>query len=435
MNVKLQEFGIKPIQNKYPYCRQWLSDLLSSTVPFNIKINLMEQELANNCSVSDRSEPLVVDFKHPGILKKLFLKRDPLLLAEAYAKGWLHVEGDLERFIALSDLFSPTTIKSMPFQLLLEIFSWPDLNRPNLRGFPSFSAKHSLTRDKQSIQHHYDVGNEFYKLWLDDEMVYSCAHFSKAEMTLNQAQQAKLDLICRKLRLKQGETFLDIGCGWGGLLKWAARNYGVKAHGITLSQEQLEFNKKWIAESGLSDQVSVELCDYRTLEPSRRFDKIVSVGMIEHVGKKNYDAYFSVLIKALSPGGLLLNHGITTQTQWDPNGPAERFIDRYIFPDGELTRLSTTTDYMEKNGLEIVDVDCWRPHYAKTLRFWYNNLQQNYSQALALIGEEKMRLWELYLLGSALGFENNHLGICQIVARRRCDTRWTQPLSRAGWLC
>ena len=265
--------------------------------------------------------------------------------------------------------------------------------------------------------------------------VYSCAHFDNDSMDLATAQERKLDLICQKLRLQPGETLLDVGCGWGALLRWAVEHYGVKGYGITLSAEQLAFNQAQIQTLGWGDRLQVELRDYRDLPQQPTFDKAVSIGMVEHVGLKNYATYFNQIMASLQPGGLFLNHGITASREWRGRSLGERFINRYIFPNGELVRLSTTLVAMENAGWEIADVDAWRPHYAKTLRHWAHNLEQALDQVIELVGERQARLWWVYLLGSAMAFENNDMGIYQVLLRRQCDRTWDLPLSRSGWVC
>jgi cyclopropane-fatty-acyl-phospholipid synthase len=290
-------------------------------------------------------------------------------------------------------------------------------------------------RDRVAVQHHYDTGNAFYKLWLDPQMVYSCAYFEHPQMSLEEAQAAKLDRICRKLKLSSGETLLDIGCGWGALMHWAVARYGVKAHGITLSEEQLVYNQQRIAEAGLEDSITVEVLDYRDLPAEPRFNKIVSVGMVEHVGLQNYPAYFQHALAALKPGGLFLNHGIASGDVWNQSSIGEQFIDRYIFPDSQLTPVSTQLAVAEANGWEIVDVDGWRLHYAKTLRCWVENFTAAFDQISEKIGERQAHLWRIYLIGCALSFENNYMGIYQTLLRRKADQAWDLPMTRSEWLC
>jgi cyclopropane-fatty-acyl-phospholipid synthase len=261
-------------------------------------------------------------------------------------------------------------------------------------------------------------------------MAYSCAHFENDAMTLEDAQKAKLDLICKKLQLKSTDTFLDVGCGWGALLRWAATNYGVSAVGITLSQEQLEFNQNWINELGLQDRVKVELRDYRDLPTEPTFDKVSSVGMVEHVGIGNYQKYYKSILGCLKPGGLFLNHGIAVNQIWQPE---MAFVLRYVFPDGQVPPITTYLQFAKDSGWEIVDVDCWRPHYGKTLRCWADNLDANLEAAAQLVGR-RLIMWRIYLKFCAQGFENGKCNIYQTLLRRSADCEWNLPMTRANWL-
>jgi len=261
------------------------------------------------------------------------------------------------------------------------------------------------------VRFHYNVGNAFYALWLDARMVYSCAYFAHGDDDLDRAQESKLDLICRKLRLRPGDRLLDIGCGWGGLIMHAAKRYGVFALGITLSDAQAELARERIAEAGLSDRCQVELRDYRALPREGQFDKISSVGMVEHVGRKKLDEYFVSAYGALRPGGLFLNHGIVSIAASRPESLRSRaeariwkrgeFIDRYVFPDGELLPAATVIASAERSGFELRDVESLREHYTLTLRHWVRRLEEHHDEAAALVGEETYRVWRLYMSASA----------------------------------
>lgn len=396
-----------------------------------------QEQLWVGLTVSESDLPLILSIRHPGVIRALFLSQDPLVLTEAYLHDCFDFEGRIEDAIALGQHLASVSVgRGQDLRAWLQALRLPRLPLALQMAQPwQWSRSHSRDRDRAVVQHHYDVGEAFYQLWLDPKMVYSCAYFEHPQVSLQQAQEAKLDLICRKLKLSPGESLLDIGCGWGTLLRWAIAHYGVKGYGITLSQDQLTFNQRCIAAEGLEDRLQVELRDYRDLPQEAMFDKIVSVGMIEHVGLKNYPVYFQRILSALKPGGLFLNHGITASDEWNGSSIGERFINRYIFPDGDLIQLSTTLVEMEKVGWEIVDVDGWRPHYARTLRCWEANLTQAFEQASELIGHKRVQLWRLYLLGSAIGFEENQMGIYQIVARRKADLTWNLPHIRSGWLC
>ncbi|MDQ2140285.1 class I SAM-dependent methyltransferase [Alcaligenaceae bacterium C4P045] len=283
--------------------------------------------------------------------------------------------------------------------------------------------RHSIERDAKQIEFHYDLSDDFYALWLDPRRVYSCAYYRTPDMGLAQAQEAKLDHICRKLRLKAGERFLDVGAGWGGLLLWAAEHYGVDATGITLSRNQHAHVNRLIEEKGLSGRVRMELRDYRTLDPAQPFDKIASVGMFEHVGRAQLVNYFAKLNGLLRPGGLVLNHGITAAGVRNAelgNGMGE-FIERYIFPGGELTHVSRVLEAMTNGSLEAVDVENLRPHYARTLWAWSDALEARMDEARQVLvgeqGERSLRAYRIYLAGCAMGFEHGWLELHQILAQ------------------
>lgn len=280
--------------------------------------------------------------------------------------------------------------------------------------------RHAVRRDEQQIQFHYDVSDDFYALWLDPRRVYSCAYFREPSMSLAQAQEAKLDHICRKLRLQKGERFLDVGAGWGALLVWAAEHYGVRAHGITLSRHQHGHVRRLIEERGLAGKVSVELRDYRALPEDEPWDKIASVGMFEHVGVANLPAYFGKLFRLLRPGGLLMNHGITaggTRNAQLGAGLGD-FIERNIFPGGELLHVSHVVEVLSEQGLEPVDAESLRPHYARTLWSWSDALESRLDEARRHCSEAVLRAYRLYLAGSAMCFEQGWISLFQILAAR-----------------
>jgi len=289
---------------------------------------------------------------------------------------------------------------------------------------------HSKAENREAIGFHYDVSNDFYRLWLDERMVYSCAYFERAGMTLEAAQDAKLEHICRKLQLAPGERMLDVGCGWGALVMHAARHHGVSAHGITLSERQLQEARARIDAAGLSDRVTVELRDYRDLPGEAGYDKVSSIGMFEHVGLKNLPVYFDTLRRQLRPGGLLLNHGITHYTEgWDKTLSTE-FINRYVFPDGQLDTVGNIQRHMERAAFEILDVEAWRPHYALTLRHWVARLEARHAQALAHVSESTYRVWRLYMAACALEFESGDIGVYQLLATRRIAGGTPVPMTR-----
>lgn len=290
--------------------------------------------------------------------------------------------------------------------------------------------RHSTARDARQIQFHYDLSDEFYSLWLDPRRVYSCAYYRTPDMTLAQAQEAKLDHICRKLRLNSGERFIDIGAGWGGLLLWAAENYGVDATGITLSKNQHAHVNRLIDEKGLRGRVRMELLDYRHLDESVPYDKIASVGMFEHVGRAQLEGYFSKLRRLLKPGGLIMNHAITAGGVYNAEVGAGmgQFIEKYIFPGGELTHISNELAKAAMAGLEDVDVENLRPHYARTLWAWSDSLESQLDAARATLkpglqGDKSLRAYRIYLAGCALGFEQGWIALHQVLFQHKATGR------------
>ncbi|MGH3442598.1 MAG: class I SAM-dependent methyltransferase, partial [Nitriliruptorales bacterium] len=292
---------------------------------------------------------------------------------------------------------------------------------------------HSPKRDRQAIAFHYDLGNDFYRLFLGEDLVYSCAYFLRADERLEAAQRRKLDLVCRKLRLQPGERFLDIGCGWGSLAIHAARRYGVRALGVTLSREQAELATERVKEAGLEDRVEIRLADYREVDGS--FDAVASVGMFEHVGPDRYTEYFGRCHALTAAGGRFLNHGITTGTRGvvvDMARSRRRtFVGTYVFPDGGLAPAWQAVQHTEAAGFELVDVEQLRPHYALTLRNWVRRLETNHEAAVAAASQMDYRIWRAYMAGSVVGFESGDLGVVQILGFKRADVplgrRWALP--------
>jgi cyclopropane-fatty-acyl-phospholipid synthase len=342
-------------------------------------------------------------FAHPSLLT----------LAEAYIEGHADVEGDVNAAIRSAAALSR------------------DGSRPMFDAHGT--ARHTRRDDREAIHHHYDVSNEFYALWLDPRMVYSCAYFRNEDDTLEQAQLQKLDHICTKLMLKSGEKFLDIGCGWGALVMRAAEKFGVDATGITLSENQFRLATERIRAAGLQDRCRVLLLDYRDTPGEGVYDKIASVGMFEHVGLDNLPVYFGTVRRLLREKGLFLNHGITSS---DPDNGAVglgggEFIGRYVFPRGELPHLHRAVHDMSTQDLEVHDVECLRPHYAKTLAFWSANFERNLEAAVNASSERTARIWRIYLAGCAYGFEEGWMSIHQVLASKRTRPgRTALPLTR-----
>lgn len=377
-------------------------------------------------------------FREPRPFRELILYRDLLRLAEAYFLGKVDVEGDLYAALQLKDHLQSLRLSAAEQAAILTAalllgnsadagraaYGWRASLRTRLMG------AHSKARDRQAVAFHYDVSDDFYRLWLDEQMIYSCAYFEHAGDSLDQAQRNKLDHLCRKLRLKPGERLLDIGCGWGALIRWAAKHYGVQAHGITLSRNQYEHCRRQIAAEGLQSRASVELKDYRDVEGAGVFDKIVSVGMFEHVGVKNFPIYFGAAQRLLKPGGLFLNHGITHDREGWRKSPGTTFINRYVFPDGELDTVSNVQRAMERSAFEILDVEALRPHYAMTLRHWVQRLENRRQEVLQHVSALTYRIWRLYMAACALCFEDGGAGVYQILAASRAKGLNPVPLTR-----
>ena len=335
------------------------------------------------------------------------------LLGEDYVEGRCEIEGSMRQLMTVAS----TILPGSPVEAARS--GWLTTLVARLVSV----WRHSIERDAKQIEFHYDLSDDFYGLWLDPRRVYSCAYYIEPELTIAQAQEAKLDLICRKLRLQAGERFLDIGAGWGGLLLWAAEHYGVDATGITLSRNQHAYVSKLIEQKGLTSRVRVQLVDYRLLDVPQPFDKIASVGMFEHVGRMQMEDYFFRLRGLLRPGGLILNHGITAGGVYNPQlgHGMGNFIEKYIFPGGELSHVGHVLTHMANGGLEALDVENLRPHYARTLWSWSDALESRLDAASAILsgerGQRALRAYRLYLAGCALGFENGWVALHQVLAQ------------------
>ncbi|MFD8210600.1 class I SAM-dependent methyltransferase [Streptomyces sp. NPDC059695] len=363
-------------------------------------------------------------------LRRMIWKPGELGLARAWVAGELDVEGDLYELLdrlsgllwerggetrSLLDSVRDPGLRAAARALLRIAGPLPPPQPPaeEMRG--RHGSRHSRRRDRQAISHHYDVGNDFYALVLGPSMVYSCAYWTE-NGTLEDAQRDKLDVIARKLHLQEGDRLLDVGCGWGSMAIHAAREYGARVVGVTLSREQAAFARKRIAEEGLADLIEIRVQDYRDVTDGP-YDAISSIGMAEHVGAVQYREYADTLYGLLKPGGRLLNHQISRRPEPDEGAyEVDAFIDAYVFPDGELAPMGRTLTTLEDAGFEVRDVEAIREHYALTLRRWVANLEGDWERAVRLTSPGRARIWRLYMAASAVSFERNRIGVNQFLA-------------------
>ncbi len=338
-------------------------------------------------------------------------------LGRAYVSGEIEID-DMDAVIALLNDWEPPSVgAATKARLIAAALRAVGLHRPppppkaelHLRG-----RKHTTERDREAVQHHYDVGNEFFSLFLDSSMTYSCAIFSRGAKSLEEAQETKLELVCKKLELQPGQRLLDVGCGWGSFVMHAASRHGVEAVGITLSEPQAELGRQRVAEAGLSDRVEIRVQDYRELA-GENFDAVASIGMVEHVGGSQIDRYAEQLASMLRPGGRLLNHGIARLRHGNIEGGA--FSERFVFPDGETIHVSRVILALERAGLIAQHVEEFGSDYAETLRHWILNLDENIERAEQLAGPERLRVWRLYLRAARNGFEIDFTSVYQVLCR------------------
>jgi cyclopropane-fatty-acyl-phospholipid synthase len=427
----------------------FVSAIFNNELPFRVEAydgSVAEPSLISPASAITlkilRREALTRVLTHPGELG----------LARAYVAGDIEIDGDLDPLFALSVPPLRHLLKAGNLRSLLSVVGFTAL-RPIAP--PSIEAKqrgvlHSRSRDKQAISHHYDVSNRFYEMVLGPSMTYSCAVFSSPEDTLELAQQRKVDLVARKLDLKPGVRLLDVGCGWGAMAIHAAKNYGTSVVGVTLSEQQLNYAVAQAELAGVSDLVEFRLQDYRDISDGP-FDAISSIGMSEHVGRRSLTNYTQTLFDLLRPGGRFLNHAIGRPASFDENpnpsktaetsrqvqialgmrGPSKNgspFIERYVFPDGELHEVGTLVSMFQNHGFEVRHLESLREHYALTLRNWVDNLTKRFDEAVEEVGEQRARVWRLYMSGSAVGFERRHLEIHQVLCVRPLDGSSELPL-------
>lgn len=378
-------------------------------------------------------------FRSPRALRRLLWSPDELGLARCYVTGDVDLDGDIFTLLRVLALTAEDArrvnpalyLRGLATALRLGALGLPP--RPPAEEVRLSGLRHSRGRDRAAIAHHYDVGDDFYRLVLGPTMTYSCARFVEPTTSLDDAQRAKHELICRKLGLHErpGARLLDVGCGWGEMAIHAARHHGAHVTAITLSAAQAERARSRVREEGVEALVEVRLQDYRDLD-GERFDAISSVGMFEHVGHKMMDVYFTTLARLLAPMGRLLNHAISHAGSSKMEG--RKFIHRYVFPDGELIDVAVVASAMERAGFEVRDVESLREHYARTLHEWIHNLEGSWNEAVALVGEERARVWKLYMAGSANAFERGRIAIHQVLGIRAGEGgRSGMPATRVGF--
>ena len=376
--------------------------------------------------------PFALRLVRRGALRRMLLPPTELAIAEAYVAGDVDVVGSLEAAIHLGDaigarLQRPDALAALlPLLLALPRDEPPaDVARTRFARAAGWLHARGRRGGATAIRYHYDVGNDFYALWLDSRMLYTCAYFPTIDTPLEDAQVAKLDHVCRKLRLRPGDRLLDIGCGWGALVVHAAQHYGAVGHGVTLSEAQADVGRRRIAAAGLGGRCRIDVLDYRDLPARAAYDKVSSVGVMEHVAKDAQPAYFRAAYDALVPGGLFLNHCMVSVARARPVTLGRRvrdrlwrrdaFIDKYVFPDGRMVPAAHAIASAEAAGFELRDVESLREHYAATLRHWVGRLEHRAAEATALVGDRTLRVWRLYMSAAAHGFETGSLNVVQMV--------------------
>ncbi|HEU5361084.1 MAG TPA: cyclopropane-fatty-acyl-phospholipid synthase family protein [Candidatus Deferrimicrobiaceae bacterium] len=414
-------------------CLSLLENLLESLHPRDFAIRLWD----GSGLAPEPGQParFTLVIRKPSALRTMALAPDELALGEAYVCGDLDIEGDLGCAFALGDhLVRRRGSVGERFRRARQLLSLPREDRfHRLRRRAKIGGRlHSISRDRAAVGYHYDVSNEFYALWLDRRMVYSCGYFADPGEELDVAQERKLDTICRKLRLLPGDRLLDIGSGWGGLILHAAARYGAEAVGITLNRPQADLAGDRIREAGQGARCRVEVRDYRETDGFGVFDKLASVGMFEHVGISRLKEYFRRAFRLLRPGGVFLNQGIACHPSY-PVLPGPSFSDHHIFPDGELVPVSTTLRIAEEEGFEVRDVESLREHYVLTLRHWRRRLEERAGEARRLVGEATYRTWRLYLAGAAHTFLVGKNNVYQTLLVKPEKGRAGLPLTREDW--
>jgi cyclopropane-fatty-acyl-phospholipid synthase len=412
-----------------------LQDLFGSIQQRDFTVRLWDGSTWRPDPEAQEPARFTIVLQHPGALRKMFLPPNDLTLGEAYIYNDFDIEGDIEAVIQLTEQLTGNRwgkLEQVRFGKRLLSLPNTDKTRPSDASAKLRGSRHSKERDRQAVAYHYNRSNEFYALWLGSRMVYSCAYFMNSNDDLDTAQEQKLEYICRKLRLHTEERLLDIGCGWGGLVIYAAQHYGVQAYGITLSEPQAELAQRRIEEAGLTSKCKVEVRDYREVTEADSFDKIVSVGMFEHVGESLLPTYFKQAWQLLRPGGVFLNHGIASDS-FDAAKAKNSFVNHYVFPDGELLPINTTLRAAETSGFEVRDVESLREHYMLTLRHWVQKLEAHAEEARKLTNDVTYRVWRLYMSGSAHAFQTGFSNIYQTLLAKPDRGDSGLPLTRAVW--
>lgn len=414
-------------------CLALLDEALQGIRPRDFSVRLWDGSVLP--SEPGRTGRFTLVIRNPAALRTLFLSANELALGEAFIHGDIDIEGEFGSAFRLADhLMRHRPGVGERFRWARRLLALP-AGDPSVRDdlrLKIDGTLHSIDRDRKAVRFHYDRSNDFYALWLDRRMIYSCAYFSFPSEGIDTAQERKLDLVCRKLRLRPGERFLDIGCGWGGLLIHAVQRYGVEGVGITVSRAQAELAIERARAAGISERSRIEVVDYREMPGERLFDKIASVGMIEHVGLSRLADYFRQAFRLLRPGGAFLNHGIALHPTY-PAVPGPSFSDHYIFPDGEILPLSTTLRVAEEEGFEVRDVESLREHYVLTLTCWRERLEARAEEARRIAGEVIFRAWRLYLAGAAHTFSAGKNNVYQALMIRPDGGKSGLPLTREDW--
>ena len=410
---------------------QFLQNLIAGYGPRDFAVRAWDGTVLE----ADAGQPthFTIVLQHRGAIRKMFWPPNGYALPEAYVYDDIDILGDIHAFFRLANHLRELSLGLWKrLKLAKALLAMPKGGKPRegRQAAKLTGAPHSKERDAQAISYHYDVPAAFYRLWLDSRMIYTCAYFSRPDQDLDSAQRDKLDIVCRKLRLKPGDRLLDIGCGWGGLIVHAAKEYGVQAVGITLSKAQLEIARDRIREAGLDDRCRAEYLDYR--DATGTFDKITSIEMFEAVGAPLFPTYFRKAYELLRPGGLFLNQGIAI-SGWEKKPRGQPFSERYVFPDGELAPIGYTLKTAEEARLEVRDVESLREHYDLTLRNWVRRLEENASEAKRLTDEPTYRVWRLYMAGAADGVRSSRGNLFQVLFVKPEGGASGLPLRRSDW--